>query len=305
MTKFDLSIVILSYNTKNITDRCLSKLKKSIRYCKNKLKNEIEVIVVDNNSSDNSPEMIKRKYPWVKLIVSRTNTGFSRGNNIGMKASSKPFILLINSDTFVKENTLFQALGYFENNPECDLMGCRLILRDDKTQISVGFLPTPINIVLWISGLQILPFLDKFTQPFHPRNQSFVQDEKQVEWAMGAFFLMKRDVFTKTGGFNESIFMYGEEVEWCKRIKDLGFKMFYVPSIEVIHLDKASSNFNLEKPFFKEIKGTFRYFQLHYPNDYTWIKIVIKCFLALRLVIFTILNNKTRTRAYREALKTL
>lgn len=305
MSKLDLSVIVLSYNTKDITDECLTKLKEAAGYCEKTLQNSVEVIVIENASSDSSAEMIKKKHPWVNLIISKTNTGFSGGNNLGMKKSSKPFILLLNSDAFVQKETLSTALQYFADHEECGVLGCQLRFADGRVQPSAGFLPTPFNTIFWISGFALLPFFNKLAPPIHPKDKAFFGHEHQVEWVMGAFFMLKREVYTKTGGFDESIFMYGEEVELCKRIKDLGYKMFYVPEFFITHLDKASSKFLLEKPLLNEIKGIVRYFHQHYPKDYSYVRLVIWFSLMLRIFAFAILGKGQRIKAYKEALSAL
>ncbi len=302
MKKNDLSVVVLSFNTKEITDKCLSNLKESIKYCNNLLKNDVEVIVIDNASTDGSHEMIQKKHSWVKFLPMKENTGFSRGNNIGMKKSKNPFILLLNSDAYVNKETLYLSLRYFEEKPECDVLGCKLILPNGKQQISVGYLPNPINTIFWISGLSKLPLVDLLVKPIHPNSVSAVNKEKKVEWAMGAFLILKREVFEKTKGFNEEIFMYGEEVEWCKRIKDMGFVMYFVPKISATHLDKASSKFNLEKPLINEFRGIKVYFRKHYRSWYSLISLIIKVFLLVRILIFGLLLDRQRVRAYTQAL---
>lgn len=302
MNNLNLSVVVLSFNTKDITDECLRRLRSSATSCQSKLQNKVEVIAVENASSDGSLEMIQQKHPWVKLIASKENTGFSKGNNIGMKASQYPYILLVNSDSFVEEDTLEKAIQYFDKHPDCDALGCKQILPDGSIQVSAGFLPTPLNTVFWITGLNIIPGVERLVKPIHPRDKAFLAIEQEAEWVMGAFFMMKREVFEKTKGFDESIFMYGEEVELSKRIKDLRFRIFYVPSIQITHLDKASSQHLLEKPLLNEIKGLVRYFKQHYQQSYLLIKIVLALSLILRLVIFSILRNTQRQKAYWQAL---
>ena len=103
MNNLDFSVIILSYNTKDITVRCLEKLKIAKEYSEKRLKNSVEVIVLDNASSDGSAQIIKTDFPWVKLVASKENLGFSRGNNIAMEESKNPFILLLNSDVYVEE----------------------------------------------------------------------------------------------------------------------------------------------------------------------------------------------------------
>lgn len=302
---FNLTVIVLSFNTKDITDECLTRLKKAKKYSEEELKNEVEVIVVENASEDGSLEMIKSKHDWVRLIVSKTNTGFSGGNNIGMKASINPFILLLNSDAYVEDDSLYKALKYFEENSECDLLGPQLRFADGRLQPSAGFLPTPLNTVLWISGLALLPGMESLTSPIHSKNLNFYRNIREVEWVMGAFMMLRRQVYEKTMGFDESIFMYGEEVEWCKRIKDKGFKTYYVPTFEITHLDKASSKFMLEKPLLNEIKGIVRYFHQHYKSSYPFVQIIMYISLLLRAIAFTLLGNSQRRKAYTEALKVL
>ena len=303
MNKLDLTVIVLSYNTKDITDQCLTKLKAATLFCQKKINNKINVIVVDNASADDSWQMLKAKHSWTKLIKSEVNTGFSGGNNLAMKDSLTPFILLLNSDAYVKEDTLFDSLQFFDDNPDCDVLGCRLLFANNRFQPSAGFLPTPTNTWLWISGLSLLPGLDQ--HPYHPRNPNFFSKVRPVEWVMGAFMMLKKEVYQKTQGFDESIFMYGEEIEWCKRIKDLGFKTYYVPEFQITHLDKASSNFMIEKPLLNEFKGIARYFNKHYKSQYPQVKLVIQLSLILRVIIFTLLINSQRRRAYFEALKVL
>ncbi len=107
MEQLNLSIIVLSYNTTDITEKCLQKIEIAKSFCEEKLKNTIEIIVLDNHSTDGSKEMIKRDFPKVKLIVSEENTGFSKGNNIAMKQVTNPYILLLNSDVYVSENSIY------------------------------------------------------------------------------------------------------------------------------------------------------------------------------------------------------
>ncbi len=150
MEDLNLSIVILSYNTINITEKCLRRLEAAKIYCERKLNNKIDIIVLDNHSTDGSKEMIKRNFPSVKLIVSEVNTGFSKGNNIAMKQISSPFILLLNSDVYVSEDSIYKTLAYFRINLNCDVLGARLNYGSGALQPSAGNLPNPFNIISWI-----------------------------------------------------------------------------------------------------------------------------------------------------------
>lgn len=301
----DLSIIILSYNTKDITRRCLEKLKVAKVYCEKRLGNKIEVIILDNASEDGSAQMIKEDFPWVKLIVSKENTGFSKGNNLAMKQSKNPYILLLNSDVYLEEESLYKTLAYFRVNLNCDLSGARLNYSTGKLQPSAGYLLTPLNSVPWIFGISNIPVIERFTQPFHPTYRSFFARAHQVGWVSGAFLMLKRSVFDKTHGFDENIFMYMDEVEWCKRIKDLGFKVWYVPRVEVVHLHGASNKFDLKMQYINELKGIKYYFKKHYPSQYLLVRPVLILGVILRIIAFSLIGKTQRARAYMEGLSVI
>lgn len=292
MAELDLSVIILSFNTKDITLRCLDKLKVSINYCQEKLGNKIKVIVLDNASEDGSAQAIKKEFPGFRLIEEKENTGFSKGNNIVMKQVKTPFILLLNSDVYLEENSLYKALAYFRVNLNCDLLGVRLNYSDGRLQPSAGNLPNPLNIIFWILGFG----------GFHSKEKNFFSKAHKVGWVMGAFFALRRKVFEKTRGFDENLFMHMEEVEWCKRIKDVGFKVWYVPQIEVVHLHGASTNFDLSLSFLNELKGIKYYLLKHYRIYYYPLKLFLILGLFLRIIAFIIFRRPKRVEVYKKAL---
>lgn len=301
----DLSVIILSYNTKDITKRCLIHLLQAKDYCEKRLGNKIEVIVLDNASEDESAEMVRQDYPWVKLIKSKENTGFSKGNNIAMKKAKYPYMLLLNSDVYMEEDSLYKALAYFRVNLNCDVLGARLDYASGKLQPSAGNLPNPLNIIFWILGLSLLPLIDVLIPPFHPKNKSFFSKAHQAGWIMGAFFALKREIFEKTSGFDEDLFMHMEEVEWCKRINAMGFKIWYVPQVEVIHLHGASTRFDLSASFLNELTGIKYYLKKHYFFWYLPTKLFLILGLILRTIVFSLLGKTQRARIYVEGLSVI
>lgn len=274
----DLSIIVLSFNTRDITDECLRRLRSS------------EVIVLDNASTDGSPEMIEKKYPWVKLIKSRENTGFAKGNNIAMKQSNNPIVLFLNSDCFVEKDTLNKAFEYFKNNA-CDALGVKLIYENGKLQPSAGALPNPLNTFFWIFGL---------TNSFHPENKEFFAKARRVGWVTGAFLMMRKEVFEKVGGFDEKIFMYMDEVDLCKRINMAGYKVCFTPDIAVTHLQRASQT-DSAASFVRELAGIKYYFQKYY-SIYPFLRLFLVLGLILRIITFSLLGKTKRAAAYVEAL---
>lgn len=301
----NLSIILVSYNTKDITAECLSKIAVSIKHSEDTLNNKIEVIVVDNDSKDGSIDMIKNLFPWVKLIETGLNPGFGAGNNIGMKVAQYPLFLLLNTDAYIKKDTLVKAVRYFDQHPEVDVLGPLLNYADDTLQPNAGFLPTPFKTTFWLSGFESLPGIKSKFPSVHKRNSDFYAFDHPVEWVMGAFFMLKKAVFEQTSGFDENIFMYMEEVEWCMRIKQKGFKIFYTPSFSVVHLGGASSGGNISVPLFREMEGLIYVYKKHYPSWVTYLKILIMLGCLLRIVAFTLIGKIDRVRAYVQVLKQL
>lgn len=291
----DLSIIILSYNTRDITDKCLSRLQSSVISCQKKLNNKIQVIVLDNASTDGSVEMIKKNHPWVKLIESKENTGYSKGNNIAAAQAKYSNLLFLNSDVYVEDDTLVKALGYMKDH-NCDVLGVKLVYENGRLQPSAGDLPNPINTIFWILGL------GKITT-FHPKSPQFFSQKKEVGWVMGAFLLIKKEVFNKVGGFDEKIFMYMDEVDFCKRINMAGYKICFTPDVVVTHLHRASSKENPEIAFSKEIKGINYYLKKYYSSSYFLIKLFLILGLILRIIAFSLLGKPRRARAYLEGLR--
>ena len=300
--------MILSWNTKNITDRCLTSMKESIDFVKDNA--NVEVVVVDNASSDGSPEMISRNHQWVKLLSLKENLGYASGNNFGVKHTNfqNRFLILMNNDIYVKDKTIEEALDFMDKNPNCDVLGCYLEFPNGRFQPSAGYLPTPSSVWSWMWGLDKLPFIKNLFFPVHPKERIFFKKDRKVGWVMGAFLFMKREVFEKTKGFDEKFFMYMEEVEWCKRVEKAGYKIFYSPKFKITHVDKASALGDPErliKIYKREIVGIVYYLRKHYPKDLGLLTFVIKVGVLFRFLAFSILGNKIRSRAYWQALKEL
>lgn len=289
-----VSVIICTYNTKELTSKCLDKLKESIEF----LNKPVEAIVVENGS-DGTGEMIKKKYPWVKLIEPSENTGFAKGNNLGIKASDKiaEFYLFLNTDALVEKETLVKAINFMENNKSCSVLGCKLKFADGKIQPSAGYLPNPINTALWMFGL------DRFSpKPVHPKSIMFFKKDRRFDWVMGAFLFMRREVVEKTRGFDDNFFMYMEEVEWSKRINDNGFEIWYTPSFGITHLDKASSGNDLTKPLTREIQGLIFYLKRYYPSYDKLMRFVIWCGIVARWIGFRLFGNSKKANIYKTIL---
>ena len=304
-SKKDLTIIILSYNTKSVTDECLTRVLEASKFCEKNRKNKVEVIVVDNGSSDESAGMIKKKYPSVNLIESKTNLGFAKGNNLAMKKAKSPYFLLLNSDVFLEKDTLVKALDYITKNKICDVLTIKLTYPDGRFQPCGGYLPTPLRTFIWMMGIESISMVRKITGPIHIWDKSFYKKQRFIEWASGAFFLLRREVYQKTNGFDENLFLYSEDIEWCKRIKDKGFKICYTPEISVVHLEGASSKNNIKNQLMSQMRGLIYFHKKYYPKEYKFTGLAIQIGLFLRYILYKLIGNRNYSEAYLEVFQNL
>ena len=296
-----LSIIIVSFDTQKFLVDCLNSIYKE---SSKDTTDNIEVIVVDNASSDKSVELVKKNFPQVKLIENEKNQGFAKANNIGIKNAVGEFILLLNSDTILPPHTLESLLNYIKENKDLDVLGIKLLNSDHSVQYSLGYLPNLFNILLWMTFLDDLPFLKKILPAYHISDKDFYDHKREVGWVSGAFFLIGKHCIEEIGSLDEQIFMYGEEVEWCQRLKNKGFKVIYSPSIEIIHL-KGKSGSGKYAGIIEEFKALEYFFSKHKP---AWqkplLRLILKVGALLRLILFGIISgDREKATIYAKAFK--
>jgi GT2 family glycosyltransferase len=292
-----LSVIILSYNTRELTLKCIGKVIESADWLKKETKIRSEILVLDNASSDVSAEEIRKNYPQVKLITQDENTGFARGNNVAMKAANGDWLLLLNSDAFVKKETLTQVFDYVQLHPEVDVLGSRLVNQDGSVQQSFGYFPTLQRVVALMFGVDNFPEVRKTYKSIHVRDVSRYAYPQEVDWVTGAEVFLKKAVWKRTGGFDEKYFMYGEEMEWMYRMKKKGFKIWYVPVGEVVHLGGASTK-NLGKMFASELKGYLYWYKKHNSRlEAAILPMVLILGGIYKALIWWILGNGNQAKA--------
>ncbi|MGD8307611.1 MAG: glycosyltransferase, partial [Ignavibacteria bacterium] len=201
-----------------------------------------EIFIVDNASDDGSVELIKEKFPDIKLIVNSVNVGFGRANNQAMKLASGKYIMLINPDTIVSENTIDKMKGFFEKNPETGLAGCKILNPDGSLQLACRrSFPGPWTSFCKVTGLSSLfpnsKIFASYNLTYLDENESY-----EVDALSGSFMMMKKEVYEKVGGFDEDFFMYGEDLDLSYRIKKAGYKVYYVHETQIIHYKGESTN---------------------------------------------------------------
>ncbi len=231
MTQPDLSIIILAWNVRDLLRACLRSLPLS--------DSKIEVIVVDAASADGTGEMVRAEFPTVTLITSDENLGYTRGNNVGLKAAHGRNLLVLNPDTEIVGEALTQMLAYMDAHPTIGMLGPQMRYPDGAIQSTRRRFPTLATGFLestWLQPLAPRALLDHYYARDLP-------DEAvaEVDWVVGAALLVRRETYKQVGGLDEGFFMYSEELDWCRRIKAAGWQVVYFPPAQIIHHEAQSS----------------------------------------------------------------
>ena len=231
----DLTVVIVNYNVAYFLEQCLHSVQRASENI------ECEVFVVDNNSVDGSNDMVRQKFPWVKLIANKDNVGFSRANNQAMRIAKGRYVLLLNPDTLVEEDTFAKSVAFMDAHPDAGGLGVKMI--DGKGQFlpeSKRGLPTPAVAFYKIFGLSALFPKSRIFGQYHLGYLD--QDEThEVPILSGAFMLMRKETLDKVGLLDEAFFMYGEDIDLSYRIVLGGYKNYYFPETRIIHYKGEST----------------------------------------------------------------
>lgn len=257
MIIMDLSIIIVNYNTFILTrDTINSILKYSYPFT-------VEIIVVDNNSTDDSLENLKEYFKGknIKFIKSEKNNGFAAGNNQGIKKAEGRYTLLLNSDTIVKENTLENIYNYMEKHSDVGAIGCKVVLENGELDKACKrSFPNPAN---------------AFSRLFHikTKNSDYNLDKLddnciyEVDCLTGAFMFIRSDALNDCGILDETFFMYGEDIDLCYRIKQAGWKIIYYGKSEILHYKGASSKKQKSKLIYEFYRAMYIYYKKHQWDD--------------------------------------
>jgi len=232
----DLSVVIVSWNVRDLLRRCLSSL---FADRSSSLAPRIEVIVVDNGSVDGSAEMVRAEFPQVHLIVNPDNRGFPAANNQGIEVAQGRYVLLLNPDTEVLDDALAAMVGFADVHPDVGVVGPQLLNPDGSVQSSRRRFPT----------LATAFFESTWLQPYAPRRlleRFYVLDRsddevQDVDWVTGAALMARREAIEQVGPLDEGFFMYSEELDWCRRFREAGWRVVYLPTAKIVHYVGKSS----------------------------------------------------------------
>ncbi len=286
-----LSIIILNYNSKDLTSECIHTLLSTYKI---QIQNgTFELIIVDNASSDASLEAfkkIKSTNKNIQLIQNKENEGFTKGNNSGAEQAHGEYILFLNSDTEVLDKSLENMVEYLDDNPDVAVLGGKLSGLHGEYQRSAGSFYDILRVTLFIIGLE------------RPKaKEKNLADPYPVDWVSGGCMMVRSEIFRKMKGFDENLFMYVEDMEFCYRLKKAGYNVYYFPKTHILHVGQGSSNRSFA--IVHIYKGLLYFYKKHQSYmAYLFVKnlLIIKALFAIG--IGTITNNKYLTHTYKAAL---
>jgi len=283
----DLSIIIVNYRTYELTKNAIKSVLETV-------KSSYEIFVVDNDSQDGSYEKFKSSFDSeianekLKLIANDSNQGFSSANNIAIKKSKGNFILLLNSDTIVEEGSIDNLLDYIKNHDNIGAIGPKILLPNGNLdEAAKRSFPNPKNSFYKLFGFS------KINKNSEDNNYNLDDLDSdgiyEVDSLVGAFMLVKKEIINQIGLLDEDYFMYGEDIDWCYRIKEAGWKVIYYGKAEIIHYKGSSSKKQKSKLIYEFHRSMYLFYNKHYKNKYSFLtklSVYLGIFVLLMIKLF-------------------
>lgn len=264
--EIDVSIIIINYYSTELLEGCLDSIFKYTNGI------NFEIIIVDNGSVAGDLENLLSKYSGVKLVTNQSNKGFGAANNQGAELAKGKYLLFLNNDTIIQENSIKKVFDYANSISGENIIGCRLLNEDGSIQKSVFDFPTLVNVFTSNFFLYLLFPKSKYFNKYHLMNKG-INCITEAEVVTGAFLIISKTTFTKLGGFEERFFFYMDETDLCYRHKQTKGKVIYYPETSVIHFKgKSAKGESWFKNKYQSI-STIKFFQKHFTG--------MKCFLLL------------------------
>lgn len=276
MKALDLSIIIVNWNTRDLLADCLASV------AAHPPTRAHEIIVVDNASADGSADMVRERYPSVRLLALTQNLGFASGNNRAMELSHGRFLLFLNPDTVLYPGAVDALVAFMEDHPEAGAAGSMLLNADGTLQTSCFPAPT-LGRELW----RLFHFDALRPIGVYPMQQWPTDAPRQVDTVQGASFIVRREVLAEVGKLDESFFMYSEEVDWCLRIREAGWSIHWVPASRVVHYGGQSSRQVAPRMFVQLYHSKLLFFRKHYGRLYGLIYKAVLFTASLVRLLFT------------------
>ncbi len=292
-----LSVVLVSYNTLELLRKCLSSV------YQNGDGLALQVLVIDNNSRDGSPDMVAREFPQALLLRNHTNAGFAKAVNQGLKLAEGEAILLLNSDVEIFPGTLQRSLHFLQTHSEAGIVGCKLLNPDLSLQPSCENFPRFADFVSESFFLDKIFSQSKTFGRFHLTYFRYDQTAK-VGRVMGAFLLIRRQTFEEIGWLDESFFFYGEETDWCYRAKQKGWEVYFYPGAEAIHYGGQSADPISPRMFVQLHAARYQFYRKYHgffsslaTRAVLGIGALLRIFLWLAIMLYRLLLRRNQVKA--------
>lgn len=256
--RIELSIIIVNWNTQALLGQCLAAVRASMDRL---APAAVEVFVLDNASSDGSAAMVRSQFPWTHLIVNDVNVGFARANNQAIDQANGRYVLLLNSDAIMPAQGLLHLWSFAEAHPRAGVVGVKLLNPDGTFQAAGNDFPTLLTTLAqpWdlIQKVQANPYY-----PSHPPHRA--RAAAQCDWVGGACLLARRQAIEEVGLLDTSFFMNSEEVDWCFRMRQRGWEVWYTPDVEVVHFGGGSADRRSAAQRMRSFEGKVRFLRKHH-----------------------------------------
>ena len=287
--EIDLSIIIVNYSVKDLLRKCLNSIfdfQKDLSF---------EVLVIDNNSKDQSSRMLKEDFGQVKLLENKRNLGFSSACNQGIRKSRGRYILLLNPDTEFTSGGISKMVEFMGAHPRVGICGPKMIDSQGKVHFSCRSFPSYLTAIS--SGQSIL---NRFF-PHNPLSRKYLlkdqnqSQKKEVDWVSGSCLLIKREVFEKIGLLDERFFMYVEDVDFCYRAKNAGFSVYYFPNVEIIHHIGESTKKRKLRMQVEHHRSMYHFYRKHHqPNIFLKGIVFFSIWIRLGFIVLTSFLSTSR-----------
>jgi GT2 family glycosyltransferase len=275
----DISFIIVNWNTRDILMDCLNSIYKTVKDI------DVQIYVVDNNSTDGSQAAVKKGFPDVKLIENKTNTGFAHANNQALSIMKGRFAVLLNSDAVLKENAIKKLLAFMTSTPCAGIAGVQLLNNDGSRQNSIDNFPSTETEIFNKSILRLL-----FPGKYPSKNRSY-QNPIEVDSVIGACMIVRKEAMEAVGVLDEDYFIFLEETDWCFRMYKKGWKVYHVPDAKVFHLSGHSKNRTPWRSQIEYYKSLYKFFRKNRtPLSYFALRVLKPCKIFINLIL-NILGN--------------
>lgn len=278
----DLTIAVVSYNAKEELALCLESVFASTRL------DSFEVVVADNASTDGTISMLAERFPQVRVIASPENLGFGRASNLCWPEAKSSLVLFLNSDTLVSERALDRLVDLARQHPEVGALGPRLLYPGGAIQMSYGTMPgiaSELLQKLWNAGYA------GGKGPLRGAIRRRYAKERYVDWVSGACLLTRRDTLETVGGFDESFFLYSEDVDLCARVRATGARILFTPEVEIVHLLGRSVGKSRERVIYESHRSRLYFYQKHHRGLEV---LLLKLYMAAKARLLRVLRPRDR-----------